>query len=80
MSGKIKKLSETFNRNADHFYSIASNKSFLTFAFVLGVVAVPFSTTIAATCLAAPAVYAGVGLLAKSIGAGLGRVAGGPSV
>ena len=41
----MKKLALKFNRASEHSFGISGNKSFLAFAFVAGLAALPLSTT-----------------------------------
>jgi len=67
----IESISNRFNRVADHSYKLASNKSFLAFAFVAGAITLPFSAALGLTFMAAPAAYAGMGLVSQGLADGL---------
>lgn len=67
----MKSIANMFNKSADHCYKIANEKGSLSFAFLSGVAAMPFSPTVGMLLMAGPTIYAGFGLVQRGLAKGL---------
>ncbi len=70
----MKNIANRFNRAAEQSFGIASNKSFLGFAFLTGLGIATVSTTAGLLVMAAPTIYAGFGLASQGVAYGLNRL------
>jgi hypothetical protein len=73
---KLEKLRNAFNDRADGFAQIATERRFLAGAFVAGLLALPFSGTLAFFVFAAPTFYYGASLASRAASAGLNLALG----
>lgn len=64
-------LSEKFNKYSKHYLNIAKDPYMIGGSVAFAACTIPFNAVVSATAIAAPIVYAGVGVVCRAAGYGL---------